>query len=215
VQLEHTFQANYDRLLATDWRGEGREGTVEQAAHDLVKIRSPVYDLLDGASFARTGYDQQNGGKEWALDAVADAEDAGFAPNEDLSVTDTRTGGSAAQRAARQAEGQALSAQIRHRAALLVASNQEIATKLNTIAANLAGFSFDQPIGTSPDDTGPLPLNNPGDLWDPSTAHKLFNSLNECEGWILARQLLYPWEKWECHVAGPGGVAGLWPTTTA
>jgi hypothetical protein len=126
---------------------------------------------------------------------VTDAEDAGFAPNEDLSVTDTRTGGTAAQRAARQAEGQALSAQIRQRAALLVASNQEIATKLNTIAANLAGFSFDRPIGTSPGDAGPFPLNNPGDVWDPSTAHKLFNSLNECEGWILARQLLYPWEK--------------------
>lgn len=55
---------------------------------------------------------------------------------------------------------------------------------------------------------GPLPTDGPGDLWDPSTAYKLFNSLNECEAWITFRRVLYPWQQWECHLAGPGGVAG-------
>lgn len=55
---------------------------------------------------------------------------------------------------------------------------------------------------------GPLPRNGPGDIWDPSTAYKLFNSMNECEVWITFRRVLYPWQRWECHLAGPGGVAG-------
>jgi hypothetical protein len=55
---------------------------------------------------------------------------------------------------------------------------------------------------------GPIPLDDPGDIWDPSTAYKLFNSMNECEAWITFRKVLYPWQQWECHVAGPGGVAG-------
>jgi hypothetical protein len=54
----------------------------------------------------------------------------------------------------------------------------------------------------------PLPRNGPGDLWDPTTAYKLFNSMNECEAWITFRRVLYPWQRWECHLAGPGGVAG-------
>lgn len=54
----------------------------------------------------------------------------------------------------------------------------------------------------------PLPNDSPGDIWDPSTAYKLFNSMNECEAWITFRRVLYPWQQWECHLAGPGGVAG-------
>lgn len=54
----------------------------------------------------------------------------------------------------------------------------------------------------------PMPSDDPSDLWDPSTAYKLFNSMNECEAWITFRRVLYPWQQWECHLAGPGGVAG-------
>ncbi|OBJ10871.1 DUF4226 domain-containing protein [Mycobacterium sp. 1465703.0] len=54
----------------------------------------------------------------------------------------------------------------------------------------------------------PMPGEGPGDIWDPSTAYRLFNSMNECEAWITFRRVLYPWQQWECHLAGPGGVAG-------
>jgi hypothetical protein len=83
------------------------------------------------------------------LDAVADAEQAGFSPTEDLSVADRQIGGSAATRAARQAEAQALAAQIRHRAALLVVSNREVATKITAAAGNIGEFSFDEPTGVA------------------------------------------------------------------
>ncbi|MBV8182836.1 MAG: hypothetical protein JO045_29395 [Mycobacterium sp.] len=114
-----------------------------------MKVRAPAWQLREAASAARYGFAQQNGAKEYALDAVADAEQAGFSPREDLSVSDRLTGGTAATRAARQAQAQALAAQIRHRVAMLVASNEEIAAKITAAAGNIGEFSFDEPTGVA------------------------------------------------------------------
>ncbi|MDT5230440.1 MAG: hypothetical protein QOJ56_1473 [Mycobacterium sp.] len=146
---ETTYEHNYQRLAETDWKGQAREAALERAGLDLVKVRGPAWQLREAATAARYGFTQQNGAKEWALDAVADAEQAGFNPKEDLSLTDRLTGGSAATRVARQAEAQALAAQIRHRAALLVASNQEIATRITAAAGNIGEFSFDEPTSVA------------------------------------------------------------------
>lgn len=146
---ENTYEQNYQRLAETDWKGQAREAAVERAGLDLVKVRGPALQLREAATAARYGFAQQNGAKEWALDAVADAEQAGFSAKEDLSVSDRQSGGSAATRAARQAQAQALAAQIRHRAALLVGSNQEIATKITSAAGNIGDFSFDEPTGVA------------------------------------------------------------------
>jgi hypothetical protein len=146
---ETAYEQNYQRLATTDWQGQGREAALERAGLDLVKVRGPAWQLREAATAARYGFAQQNGAKDWALDAVVDAEQAGFSPTEDLSVTDRQTGGSAATRAARQAEAQALAAQIRHRAALLVVSNQEVATKITAAAGNIGEFSFDEPNGVA------------------------------------------------------------------
>ena len=108
---ETTYEQNYQRLAETDWQGQAREAAWERAGLDLVKVRGPAWQLREAATAAQYGFAQQNGAKEWALDAVADAEQAGFSPTEDLSVTDRQTGGSAATRAARQAQAQALAAQ--------------------------------------------------------------------------------------------------------
>jgi hypothetical protein len=146
---ETAYEQNYQRLAATDWQGQGRAAALERAGLDLVKVRGPAWQLQEAATAARYGFAQQNGAKQWALDAVADAEQAGFSPTEDLSVADRQIGGSAATRAARQAEAQALAAQIRHRAALLVVSNQEVATKITAAAGNIGEFSFDEPTGVA------------------------------------------------------------------
>ncbi|MBO0880037.1 MAG: hypothetical protein J2P17_06655 [Mycobacterium sp.] len=162
---ETAYEQDYQRLADTDWQGQGREAALERAGLDLVKVRGPAWQLREAATAARYGFAQQNGAKELALDAVADAERAGFSPTEDLSVTDRQTGGSAAVRAARQAQAQALAAQIRHRAALLVASNQETATKITAAAGNIGEFCFDEPPGAattrSPQkDNGIQPVDN-------------------------------------------------------
>jgi hypothetical protein len=162
---ETTYEQDYQRLAETDWQGHGREAALERAGVDLVKVRGPAWQLREAATAARYGFAQQNGAKELALDAVADAERAGFSPTEDLSVTDRQTGGSAAVRAARQAQAQALAAQIRHRAALLIASNQEIAAKITAAAGNIGQFSFDEPTGaattrSAPKNNGIQPIDN-------------------------------------------------------
>src|SRR5574337_201905 len=146
---ETTYEQNYRRLSETDWKGQGHEAAVERAGLDLVKVRGRAWQLREAATAARYGFAQQNGAKESALDAVGDAEQAGFSPKEDLSVTDRQAGGSAATRVARQAHAQALAAQIQHRAALLVASNQEIATKITAAAGNIGEFSFDEQGATA------------------------------------------------------------------
>src|SRR5271155_4502776 len=151
---ETTHEHNYQRLAETDWKGQAREAALERAGLDLVKVRGPAWQLREAATAARYGFTQQNGAKEWALDAVADAEQAGFNPKEDLSLTDRLTGGSAATRVARQAEAQTPAAQIRHRAALLVASNQEIATRITAAAGNIGEFSFDEPTSVAPTRSG-------------------------------------------------------------
>ena len=141
---ETTYEENFQRLVQTDWKGQAQEAALERAGLDLVKVRGPAWQLREAATSARYGFAEQNGAKGWALDAVSDAEQAGFSPTEDLSVSDRVTGGSAATRAARQAQAQALAAQIRHRAALLVAGNQEIAAKITAAARNIGEFSFDE-----------------------------------------------------------------------
>ena len=108
---ETTYEENFQRLVQTDWKGQAQEAALERAGLDLVKVRGPAWQLREAATAARYGFAQQNGAKGWALDAVSDAEQAGFSPTEDLSVSDRVTGGSAATRAARQAQAQALAAQ--------------------------------------------------------------------------------------------------------
>src|ERR1700744_4196962 len=164
---ETAYEQNYQRLAETDWQGRGREAALERAGLDVVKVRGPAWQLREAAMAARYGFAQQNGAKESALDAIADAEQAGFSPTEDLSVTDRQTSGNAAARAARQAEARALAAQIRHRAALLVTSNQEIAAKITAPAGNIGEFSFDEPTGAAT--TRSTPNNNGIQLVDNRT----------------------------------------------
>jgi hypothetical protein len=164
---ETAYEQNYQRLAETDWQGHGREAALERAGLDVVKVRGPAWQLREAAMAARYGFAQQNGAKESALDAIADAEQAGFSPTEDLSVIDRQTSGGAATRAARQAEAHALAAQIRHRAALLVTSNQEIATKITAVAGNIGEFSFDEPTGAAT--TRSTPNNNGIQLVDNRT----------------------------------------------
>lgn len=147
---ETTYDRNYQRLADTDWQGQAREAALERAGLDLVKVRGTGWQLREAADAARYGFAQQYGAKELALDAVADAEHAGFSPKEDLSVADRQTGGSAAPRAARLAEAQALAAQIRHRAAKLVASNQEIANKSLPPPATSANSASTSPPRSRP-----------------------------------------------------------------
>jgi hypothetical protein len=69
--------------------------------------------------------------------AVEDARTAGFNVGEDLSVADRSSGGSVAQRAARQAQAQTLAGDIRQRAAQLVGLDQQVAGKVTAATAGI------------------------------------------------------------------------------
>jgi hypothetical protein len=79
-----------------------------------------------------------------ALDAVEQARAAGFEVNEDLSVTDTQTGGSPAQRAARQAQAETHAAYVRHCVDSLIAVDREVSAKLAAATQSFGNVAFDE-----------------------------------------------------------------------
>jgi hypothetical protein len=123
--------------LSVDWRGEAADALRTATHADLQTTSAAVDQLQAAASTARSGASDLEAARSRVGYAVEDARAAGFDVGEDLSVTDRMTGGSAAQRAARQAAAQAFAGDIRQRASQLVGLDQQIAGK---IAAAVAGI---------------------------------------------------------------------------
>ncbi|OBJ16790.1 hypothetical protein A5623_17870 [Mycobacterium colombiense] len=123
--------------LSVDWRGEGAEA-LRTATHTDMQTTSAVADQLHAAAkLARSSASDLYAARSSVRYAVQDAGTAGFDVGEDMSVTDRSTGGSAAWRAARQAQAQALAADIRQRAAQLVALDQQVAGKVTAAVAGI------------------------------------------------------------------------------
>ncbi|KZS68838.1 hypothetical protein A4G26_00235 [Mycobacterium kansasii] len=74
--------------------------------------------------------------------AVEDAQNASFNVGEDLSVTDTRTSSTPAEKAARQAQAEAFAGDIRSRAEQLEGADLRVAGALTTATAGLGNVSF-------------------------------------------------------------------------
>jgi Colicin D len=103
---------------------------------------SAVVDQLQAAAgVARSGASDLDAARARVQYAVEDAHTAGFEMGEDLSVTDRMTGGSAAQRVARQAAAQAFAGNIGQRAAQLVALDAQVAGKVTAAVAGV-GATF-------------------------------------------------------------------------
>lgn len=126
----------------TQWEGDGAEAAQLRANSDLVKVLGGADDLRGASVIARYGAEELHAVKQAALSAVADAESAGFSVGEDLSVTSRETNGSPALQLARQAQAQALAANIRIRAAQLVALDEEVAARITTAAAGISDITF-------------------------------------------------------------------------
>lgn len=123
--------------LSIDWQGEAAE-SLRTATHTDMVTTSAVADQLHAAAkVARSGASDLSAARSRVGYAVEDARTAGFNVGEDLSVTDRSSGGSAAQRAARQAQAQMLAGDIRQRAAQLVALDQQVAGKVTAAVAGI------------------------------------------------------------------------------
>jgi hypothetical protein len=123
--------------LSVDWQGEGA-AALRTVTHADMMTTSAVADQLQAAAkVARSGTSDLYAARSRVRYAVEDTRVAGFDVGEDLSVTDRSRGGSAAQRAARQAQAQAFAGDIRQRAARLVGLDQQLAGKITAAVAGI------------------------------------------------------------------------------
>ncbi len=123
--------------LSVDWQGEGA-AALRAATHSDMRATSGAADQLQAAAkTARGGASDLDAARSRLRYAVRDANTAGFDVDEEMSVIDRSAGGSTAQRAAREAQAQALAADIRQRAVQLVALDQQVAGRVTAAVAGI------------------------------------------------------------------------------
>lgn len=121
------------------------------------------------AKVARSGASDLYAARSRVRYAVEDAHTAGFNVGENLSVTDRSTGGSAAQRAVRQAEAQTFAGDIRQRAAQLIGLDQQVAGKVTAAVAGIRNtFSQNPAFGAPPKDNHVHEVDNHTFKQDPA-----------------------------------------------
>jgi hypothetical protein len=136
--------------LSIDWQGDGGDA-VRAATHaDMTRAGAVADQLQAAAKVARGSASDLHAARSRVRYAVEDAHTGGFDVGEDMSVTDRSTGGSAAQRVARQAQAQALAADIRQRAAQLVALDQQVAGKVTAAVAGIRDTFPESPAPVTP-----------------------------------------------------------------
>lgn len=135
---------------SADWHGEAAEA-LRTATHGDLRTTSAAVDQLQAAArVARSGASDLSAARSRVRYAVEDARTAGFAVGEDLSVTDRMTGGSTAQRAARQAAAEAFAGDIRQRAAQLVGLDQQVAGRVTAAVAGIRDTFPQMPAPAAP-----------------------------------------------------------------
>jgi hypothetical protein len=154
---------------SVDWQGEAADA-LRTATHVDMTTTSAVADQLhEAAKVARSGASDIVTARSRMGYAVADARTAGFDVREDLSVTDRSSGGSLAQRAARQAQAQSLAGDIRQRAAQLVGLDQQVAGKITAAVAGIRDtFPHNPSSGEPPKDNRIRAVDNHTFKQDPS-----------------------------------------------
>lgn len=142
-RLQHAvdaYVAQIDRPDGTEWQGQTAQRFFD-AAHADRSLVSPAVDHAHAmADVAEHGADSLRGGRQSALEAIAQAEDDDFSVGEDLSVTDNHSSKSPTIRASRQEAALGHRHYIAHCAARLEAENAGVAARLNTGAAQLRGM---------------------------------------------------------------------------
>jgi hypothetical protein len=136
--------------LSIDWQGDAADALRTATHADMTTTSAAADQLQAAAKVARSGASDLYADRSRVRYAVEDARTAGFDVGEDLSVTDRLTGGSAAQRAARQAQAQALAADIRQRAVQLVALDQQIAGQVTAAVAGIRETFPQSPAPSKP-----------------------------------------------------------------
>jgi hypothetical protein len=142
---ENVFTEIHDQMstpAGTRWHGQAATAALEHSYDDMAKVRGASDQLREAAATARRGDEQLLACKAAVLDAVRDARAEGFETGEDYLVTDRAQGGSTAFRAARQAQAQGHTSFIRHRVASLVATDQQLTTRIAAATESISDLTF-------------------------------------------------------------------------
>jgi hypothetical protein len=161
-QWDDIFGQVWQQSLGLDWDGEAADALRDRTYTDKMTVTSRADQLRDASTVARQGVGDIDSAKRRVLYAIEDAYDAGFDVGEDLSVTDTESSGTPAELASRQAQAQALAADIRQRAAALVGVDSDVGTNLTQTAGDVGDTTFaENPINydRKPIDVGADPRN--------------------------------------------------------
>jgi hypothetical protein len=131
---------------SVDWQGNAVEALRSAAHSDLLAASAAADQLQTAAKVARSGASDVFAARSRLRYALEDAHAAGFDVDEEGSVFDRFAGGSAAQRAARQAEAETLAANIRQRAGQLLAVDQQVAGQVTAAIAGIRDTSPTTPM---------------------------------------------------------------------
>lgn len=139
---EDAFLTMRNQSQSITWHGAGGDALRQRTGADLSLVSRKADQLRQAAGIARNGASDITSAKQRVLYAVEDAQNAGFTVGEDLSVSYTDHGGTAAEQAVRQAQAEQMASEIWSRAAKLEGADAKVAGQL-TGAVN--GFASGVP----------------------------------------------------------------------
>ena len=132
----------------TPWEGAGSDAAQSRASADAIKVGELAYSLRSASTVAGNGADELHALRQAVLDAIEDAESAGFTVGEDLSVSSRYSDLTPAAEMARQAQAAALAADIRAKAVAFVAADHEVAAKITTAASGVRDVTSSEDPGS-------------------------------------------------------------------
>ncbi len=143
-----TIHTGMLRPGGTSWEGPAADAAAERSWGDLVKVRGAADALYAAAGHATAGAGDIAWAKRQVLDAIAEAEEAGFTVGQDFSVTD-KSWSLLRSAADRQQQAQAFAAEISARVQALATIDQQVATQITGALAPLESLSFPDNHGSS------------------------------------------------------------------
>lgn len=140
-----TINTGMLRPGGTAWEGPAADAAAERSWGDLVKVRGVGDALYAAAGHATAGADDIVWAKRQVLDAITEAEEAGFTVGQDFSVTDKSGDSLLRSTVARQQQAQAFATEISTRVQTLAALDKQAAAKITTALAPLHQMNFGEP----------------------------------------------------------------------
>lgn len=133
-----TMHNGMSRPGGTIWEGGGADAASERSWADLVKVRGGGDALHTASGVARNGAGDVAWAKRQTLTAIADAEEAGFTVDEDLSVRDRSVFGPPSRQQQAVAHAHAIQAAVQK----LVAADKAVAAQITSTLAPLHDLQF-------------------------------------------------------------------------